>query len=85
LSILTQIDEALGKIASHAEWIRSSDDFTSSPAGMEKLDSICMLFMAIGGFEEYRQYYRRGPSVTISQNRLEGRNRFQGHHRPSLL
>ncbi|MBI5778622.1 MAG: DUF86 domain-containing protein [Planctomycetes bacterium] len=48
LSILTQIDEALGKIASRAEWIRSPDDFTSSPAGMEKLDSICMLFMAIG-------------------------------------
>lgn len=48
LSILLQIDEALGKIASRAEWIRRPDDFTSSPAGMEKLDSICMLFMAIG-------------------------------------
>ncbi|RJR40651.1 MAG: DUF86 domain-containing protein [Deltaproteobacteria bacterium] len=48
LSILTQIDEALGKIASRAESIRSPEDFTSTPAGMEKLDSICMLFMAIG-------------------------------------
>lgn len=48
LSILTQIDEALEKIASRAEPIRSAYDFTGSPAGMEKLDSICMLFMATG-------------------------------------
>jgi len=48
LSILTQIDEALEKIAGRAERIRSADDFTGSPAGTEKLDSICMLFMAIG-------------------------------------
>ncbi len=48
LSILSQIDEALEKIASRAERIRSADDFTGSPAGSEKLDSICMLFMAIG-------------------------------------
>ncbi len=48
LSILTQIDEALKKIAGRAAWIRSADDFTGSPAGLEKLDSICMLFMAIG-------------------------------------
>jgi uncharacterized protein with HEPN domain len=48
LSILTQIDEALERIASRAEPIRSASDFTGSTAGMEKLDSICMLFMAIG-------------------------------------
>jgi uncharacterized protein with HEPN domain len=48
LSILTQIDEALEKIAGRAKPVQSADDFTSSLAGMEKLDSICMLFMAIG-------------------------------------
>jgi uncharacterized protein with HEPN domain len=48
LSILTQIDEALEKITGRASRIRSADDFTGSPAGSEKLDSICMLFMAIG-------------------------------------
>jgi hypothetical protein len=48
LSILMQIDEALEKIASRAERIQSADDFTRTPAGMEKLDSICMLFMALG-------------------------------------
>ena len=48
LSILKQIDEALEKIKSRSEQIHSADDFTDSPAGMEKLDSICMLFIAIG-------------------------------------
>ena len=48
LSILIQIDEALKRIANRSCEIRSADDFTNSPIGMEKLDSICMLFMAIG-------------------------------------
>ena len=48
LAILAQIDEALEKIASRAQRIRSAEDFTKSPAGMETLDSICMLFIAIG-------------------------------------
>jgi uncharacterized protein with HEPN domain len=47
-SILTQIDSALEKISGRAKPIRSADDFTGSLAGMEKMDSICMLFMAIG-------------------------------------
>lgn len=48
LSILQQIDEALEKIKKRSEQIHSADDFTDSPSGMEKLDSICMLFIAIG-------------------------------------
>ena len=48
LSILQQIDEALEKIRSRSEQIHSADDFTNSQSGMEKLDSICMLFIAIG-------------------------------------
>lgn len=48
LSILQQIDEALEKIKSRSEQIHGADDFTNSPSGMEKLDSICMLFIAIG-------------------------------------
>ena len=48
LSILQQIDEALEKIRSRSEQVHSADDFTDSPSGMEKLDSICMLFIAIG-------------------------------------
>ncbi|HBG05801.1 MAG TPA: antitoxin [Geobacter sp.] len=48
LAILTQINEALEKIANRTIKIKSADDFTDSPEGMEKLDGICMLFMAIG-------------------------------------
>lgn len=48
LSILAQIEDALQKIAIRAERFRSAEDFANSSSGMEALDSICMLFMAIG-------------------------------------
>ena len=41
-SILEQILKALETINSRFEPINSVDDFTNSPYGMEKLDSICM-------------------------------------------
>jgi uncharacterized protein with HEPN domain len=47
-SILRQVDGALRTIADRAGRFGSADDFTGSPAGMEALDSICMLFMAVG-------------------------------------
>lgn len=48
LSILKQIDEALEKIKIRTRHLHSANDFTDSPAGMEKLDGVCMLFIAIG-------------------------------------
>lgn len=48
LSILGQIDEALETVKNRTRHIQSVNDFTDSPAGMEKLDSICMLFIAVG-------------------------------------
>jgi uncharacterized protein with HEPN domain len=48
LSILIQIDDALQKIAGRAGRFESADDFMSSSSGMEALDSICMLFIAVG-------------------------------------
>jgi len=48
LSILMQIEEALQKIVRRASRYRSAEEFTSSEAGTESLDSICMLFMAVG-------------------------------------
>lgn len=47
-AILCQIDEALGKIVTRTATITTASDFTDSTQGMEKLDSICMLFIAIG-------------------------------------
>jgi uncharacterized protein with HEPN domain len=46
--ILKQTDEAIDKIVYRVSNIASSVFFTDSPEGMEKLDSVCMLFIAIG-------------------------------------
>ena len=47
-TILLQIDEAIEKIRFRTREVESPDYFTNSPAGMERLDGIAMLFMAIG-------------------------------------
>ena len=47
-AILLQIDEAIGKITERTSHIHSSDYFTGTPEGVEKLDGIAMLFIAIG-------------------------------------
>ncbi|GAB6095255.1 hypothetical protein JCM14469_15070 [Desulfatiferula olefinivorans] len=46
--ILCQIKDALEKIARRTSNISSANDFTDTPDGMEKLDGVCMLFMAVG-------------------------------------
>jgi uncharacterized protein with HEPN domain len=46
--ILRQTDEAIDKIANRVSNVKSAGFFTDSPEGVEKLDSICMLFIAIG-------------------------------------
>jgi len=48
VSTLTQISEAIDKIKFRTENIKDSSDFTDSAWGVEKLDSICMLFIVIG-------------------------------------
>jgi uncharacterized protein with HEPN domain len=46
--ILQQIDEALGKIADRSSRIGSVEELTTTAAGQERLDGLCMLFIAIG-------------------------------------
>lgn len=46
--ILCQILDATEKVSQRSAPIKSASDFTDTPAGMEKLDSICMLLIAIG-------------------------------------
>lgn len=48
MEVLRQIDEAAEKILSRFAPVKDVADFTKSPAGMEKLDSICMLLIVIG-------------------------------------
>ena len=46
--ILKNIAQSLKKITSRFENISSPEDFLTSPAGSEKLDSICMQLIVIG-------------------------------------
>jgi len=48
LEILSQIKNSLETILYRFEPIEWIEDFTDSPWGMEKLDSICMQLIAIG-------------------------------------
>jgi uncharacterized protein with HEPN domain len=46
--IVFQIDTAISTIKCRFEPVTSVDYFLDTPAGQEKLDSLCMLFIAIG-------------------------------------
>lgn len=46
--VLSQIIKSAQTVIKRFEPIHSLSDFTDSPAGMEKLDSICMQLIAIG-------------------------------------
>ena len=48
LAILGQIDETLETIKGRCETIRNVEDLTDTASGKERLDGLCMLFMAIG-------------------------------------
>ena len=48
LEVLGQIRTASQTILGRFKSIKTVSDFTDSPAGREKLDSICMLLIAIG-------------------------------------
>ncbi len=48
LEVLRQIEGAAIKISSRFQVIHQASDFTDSPAGVEKLDSICMMLIVIG-------------------------------------
>ena len=48
MAIVGQIDEALETVKSRSAQVRSAEEFAETPAGKERLDGLCMLFMAIG-------------------------------------
>ena len=48
LDVLRQILEASERVVTRFKPIANVDDFTNTPEGMEKLDSICMPIIAIG-------------------------------------
>jgi uncharacterized protein with HEPN domain len=48
LEVLMQIQAVLRTIAERFKPVKTVLDFTGSPGGMEKLDSICMLLIVVG-------------------------------------
>ena len=48
LEVIGQIYQAAQTILKRFEPVKRVNDFTDSPAGMEKLDSVCMRLIAIG-------------------------------------
>ena len=48
LEVLRQILQSTQRITRRFQPIKSSNDFTDSEAGMEKLDAICMQLITIG-------------------------------------
>lgn len=48
LEVLHQIEEAAVKVVSRFEAVHEASDFTDSPAGVEKMDAICMMLIVIG-------------------------------------
>lgn len=48
LEVLRQIEGAAIKISNRFQVIHQASDFNDSPAGVEKLDSICMMLIVIG-------------------------------------
>lgn len=48
LLLFEQIQDSLDTIITHAIPVNTADDFTHSPDGMMRLDSICMLLVTIG-------------------------------------
>lgn len=48
LEVLKQTSDAIELVTKRFEPVDSVEFFTSTPAGMEKLDAICMVIIAIG-------------------------------------
>ena len=48
MEVLRQIEEAAAKIAARFQAIHKVSDFTDSPAGVDKMDAICMMLIVIG-------------------------------------
>jgi uncharacterized protein with HEPN domain len=82
--MLTQVYEATQKILNRFEPIQSSDDFTNSEAGMEKLDAICIQLIAIG--ESLKNLDKITRNVLLSKypeiewKRIKGMRDIISHH-----
>lgn len=84
LDILQQIDAAIDRIFQRVQSIHSVDDFLLTPEGMEKMESVCMLLLAIGESLKNVDKYTQGelfllyPSVPWKE--IKGMRDVIAHH-----
>ena len=84
VEILRQIYQAAQTILERFQPVKTVSDFTDSPAGIEKLDSLCMLLIAIGEALKNldkttnKSFLRRFPQV--DWKRAKGMRDIISHH-----
>ena len=84
LEILRQIYQASQTILERFQSVETVSDFTGTPTGMEKLDSLCMLLIAIGEALKNldkttnRTFLQRYPQV--DWKRAKGMRDIISHH-----
>ena len=84
IEILRQIYQAAQTILERFQPVKTVSDLTDSPAGMEKLDSLCMLLIAIGEALKNldkttnKSFLRRFPQV--DWKRAKGMRDIISHH-----
>lgn len=84
ISILKQIEEALIRLKNRTSNIHSSDDFLESPESIEKLDAVCMLFIAVGeslkGLDKVTQKELLSSYPSIEWKKIMGFRDIIAHH-----
>jgi uncharacterized protein with HEPN domain len=82
--ILIQISEAIDTIKLRFEPVDSIDFFLDTPQGQEKLDSLCMLFIAIGeslkSIDKLTQKQLLLKYKTIDWKAIKGMRDVLSHH-----
>jgi uncharacterized protein with HEPN domain len=84
LEILQQTADALERIKERFLVVATPDFFTASPRGMEKLDSICMLFIVIGesmkNLDKVTQFQLLSQYPSIDWTGVKGFRDIIAHH-----
>ncbi len=62
---LTQVSDSLDRVARRFEGIKSADDFLASEQGLDMLDGICMMLIAVG--ENFKSIDRMTESKILTQ------------------
>ena len=62
---LTQVSDALDRVARRFEGIKSAEDFLASEQGLDMLDGICMMLIAVG--ENLKSIDRMTESKILTQ------------------